>query len=269
MSVIQVASILPPKCLYSDFDADINRGKIRMALAHQVKNPRVAHHWRMMRKHGYYVIMDNGVVETGQALPMEELLQLWFEGVCDEIVLPDVFDDHGGTLEAHTEALKELDSWGYCNPRPKIMAVIHAKTLEEFKSAYNSWVTDARIDVIGLPKVLTNNFLNNRAYLAKLTNMPPYIGQPKPFHLLGIWHNPLELHQFRMGEPIPWVRSVDSNFAAAAAWQGDYVKPDKGLLKPGVSSEQFEAIDITEFRELLPLYKANLYNIEWFAGYVR
>ena len=210
---MKVATILPTN--YLDIIED---RPYHMALAHLVgKDQEYTEFYRQQAEKGNYVILDNGVIETGKPMNIMQLVTCAKKIAADEIILPDVFQDDEATLNNACEAIPiarhEL-------PGVKLMAVPQGKTLEE-------WVDCARmllemdIDVLGIPKVLTKMAGRDGRLMAllELGNLLRGI----EVHLLGCWENPIEctvIEKASQAGRIRPVRGVDSGIAYVYAREG-------------------------------------------------
>lgn len=190
-----------------------------MALGHLVsyKHPEYVAFYKEASANGQYIILDNGVVETGTPIPIDELIKRAQMIGANEIILPDAFLDMETTLDMTCEAVAYARSHA---PHLKLMVVPQGSTFEE-------WLLCARlmlefdIDVIGIPKVLTK--LQGRdARLEALTELGKLL-RGLEIHLLGCWESPLECQlienhvQRKLIQPI---RSVDSAIAYVYAREG-------------------------------------------------
>lgn len=211
---MQVATILPIPYLHLLKDKPY-----LMALGHLVTAEHMdyAQFYKDATVRGQYVILDNGVVETGVALPIEELVYRANSIGAQEIILPDAFLDMDKTLDLTCAAIEYVRAYA---PHLKIMAVPQG-------SNFDDWLLCAEImlgldiDTIGIPKVLTK--LKGRdARLEALL----YLGnrlRGLNVHLLGCWDSPLEcklIENHVLQKKIVPVRGVDSAIAYVYAREG-------------------------------------------------
>lgn len=173
-----------------------------LALAHLVKKyPTYAAWVKRFSDNGGYVILDNGVIETGKPANIESLLECADIIHADEIILPDVYQENERTLAYVDNSLSYLQrNYGGVIPY-KIMAVAQGITQEEIKKCIDLYDRCPNIDVIGIPK-----------HLALLPGGRPsfeplWQDTSKEIHLLGIWYSYSELLIYEHPEKI---RSVDS-----------------------------------------------------------
>ncbi len=171
--------------------------------------------YRFLSGRGDYIILDNGVTELGEAVPADDLFYTARMMRVNEIVLPDVFDDAEKTIESSLGALstfdKEVGSW-----QPKLMAVVHGKTWEEWEHCYKVFAEEVRIKVLGLPKVMTKNFGDRVYALRKVARMP----RPSrlEYHCLGVWEDAFEI--LKLADEHPWIRGLDTSFPIMAGIKG-------------------------------------------------
>lgn len=133
-----------------------------------------------------YKIMDNSIIELGDAFSIQELVLCAVSCKVNEIILPDVFMDPKATLRKVRSSIAWLKSHGYFG-KFKLMAVCHGNNLEEFSRYFKIFSKMKDIDVIGIPKVITK-WIGNRGNLEKLVKTTD-----KPIHLLGCWDSLKEL----------------------------------------------------------------------------
>lgn len=124
-----------------------------------------------------FIIMDNGVIETGQALDPQTLGEAANAVDASCIVLPDVLGDAGKTIKVAKAAFSELNQIG----RP-LMGVVQGQTFEQ---------TDAVVDLyqrlgvkyLSIPRVMVRFFGTRIKLIRRYQNV---IG---PIHLLGFSDN--------------------------------------------------------------------------------
>lgn len=88
---MEIATILPTKYLGMRED-----GQYNMCLAHLMDRPAYRDFFREQSRKGFFVLMDNGVVETNEPLKMEELIEIAEDIGATEMVLPDAIRDKIG-----------------------------------------------------------------------------------------------------------------------------------------------------------------------------
>lgn len=158
-------------------------------------------------KHKYtYKILDNSLIELGDALSMERLIEAADKIKANEIILPDVFKDGKATLESAKKSIEWLKEHNLLG-KYKLMAVAHGTTREEFKKCFNGLDSLKEIDVIGIPKVMASMPWikdRNRKNLKDI-----FMASSKEIHFLGSWYNLAEL--LNLGNDV-WdrVRSADT-----------------------------------------------------------
>ena len=113
---MKIATILPTKHLSLEADSDYH-----MCLAHLMDNDeyRKFFEWQVAR--GAHVIMDNGVVETGEPLPAHKLFEIAAASGITEMTLPDKINDRMVTSHLHEYALDLLACF-YCSDQ-KVMLI--------------------------------------------------------------------------------------------------------------------------------------------------
>jgi len=229
-----------------------------MTLAHQLLgDDELIEYFRGAQVHaGCYVIMDNGLMERGEPLPMETLIDLTKTGCCNEVVLPDKFQDGFETVRLVDEALRKLDS---NSPGPvNWMGVVQGKDLKEAITCYLYMLRHPKVDIIGIPKVMEANY-GRFQFLCHCFGVAQSY---KPIHLLGIWTTPTELLQYK---DFKIVRSCDSNFPAATALERRRVSKVNPTEKSKITPQQFEQISLETFKTVEDFYEDNLFVLEELA----
>lgn len=212
---MRISIITPPHLYYYAGVTDYH-----LVPAHHLRgkdgiNAHIRAFYRFLKERGDYIILDNGVTELGEAMPMDDLFYVARMVRADEVVLPDVFDDSEATIESSLSALgaldKEVGSW-----RPKFMAVVHGKTWEEWEHCYKVFAEEPRIKVLGLPKVMTRNFGDRVYALRKVARMP----RPArlEYHCLGVWEDAFEI--LKLSDEHPWIRGIDTSFPVMSGVKG-------------------------------------------------
>lgn len=178
---------------------------IYMCLTHLVeKDPEYANFFRNTKG---YKILDNSLIELGDAASLERVLQAAEKIRADEIILPDVFLDREGTLEAVFNSLDYLEDHQLIG-KYKLMAVCQGSTPDEFERCFRTLETIPEIDVIGIPKVCAKLHPCGRPFFEGLWKY-----SKKQIHLLGLWYSWNELREYT---DIDAIRSMDTCLLAFA-----------------------------------------------------
>ena len=167
------------------------------------------------------VILDNSVVELGDAVNVDFIIDA--AEVCnpDVIVLPDVYTDGPATVQAVKEA---LDTWILPISRTprgryiRYMIVPQGKTRDEFiDCAYQlATLTENYTEVCwwGIPRNYREQNIGSRQDAVKICYT---FGQQKFMHLLGFSN---DLVDDLFSARSPYVRGIDSAVPLRAATQG-------------------------------------------------
>lgn len=201
---MKVAHIVPTKLLWV-----IEGAEYHMCLGHLIgEDFDYTSFYKKEAFNGAYVIMDNGVYETGQPLPIEEICKKANMIGASEIILPDYYKDGEKSLEATREAIEYARN----NFQGKLMAVPQGKDLEEW--LHNAILTlSLDIDVLGVPKWLSGEGM--RARLKALQTLD-HLTRGREVHLLGCAENPIESQLIATAGKagaFPEVRGIDSCIA--------------------------------------------------------
>lgn len=172
-----------------------------MLLAHLSENS--ANYALYARNNNNYKIMDNSIIELGEAFDMDTLINEAIKCNVNEIILPDVFNDGDATLKKVNESIAWLKEHNYIG-KFKLMAVCHAKEMSELLNNYKTLSSIPEIDVIGFPKVLSKWLGNKRAFVVnEIVNSIP---KTKEIHLLGCWNSLIEFKNIKLDN----IRSADT-----------------------------------------------------------
>ena len=179
----------------------------------------------MAKNHPGYKILDNSLIELGEAISFDLVLWAAKEIGADEVILPDKFKDGittieyvERTLEVYKDELKDY----------KVMAVVHGKDLEEVAKTWKTFTNNPDIDVLGIPKVWTKQFGNRSEVLNDMIGM--YGKGNKEVHLLGLWNSFRELEDLNC---VDQIRSIDTSLAVLYDIMGKhlgYIREDDEVI---------------------------------------
>lgn len=228
---MKIATILPTAHL----DLAIN-DVFHMCLAHLVRDDLTYRDWFRARSlGGDFVLMDNGVVERGTPLPMDEILKLADEVRATEIVLPDRICDSVTTLRLAETALKAAAGHG-----ARLMAVPQGTSLNEWRECLREMLTWP-IQSLGISRFTHRWSPDHRLHL--LQNAPE-MGEMwtsrRAIHLLGSQYGPREVREIEAELP-GRVRSIDSSFPTLYAQLGWSISC--GRPKPTVEFDPHARLD--------------------------
>jgi len=217
---MKIANIVPTA--YLDLIED---RPVHMALAHlALDSTEYAEWYHEQAERGSFVILDNSLIELGQALPMHDLLRAAELCGATEVILPDVFKDSRGTVASVKKALTEIDQLEDIIPRgiaTSLMCVVHGADREDWIECYDELarsVLSESISTFGIPKVLDEVWSpGGRIGCTTFLQQSGRINPRKAYHLLGIWTDPIEV---RMQSIHPWIRSLDTALPFHAGQHG-------------------------------------------------
>jgi len=134
------AALIPPIPHLDQF----GHGDFHLLLAHLLDHATYREWYRAERKHGAYLVLDNSAHENGQGQDPATLLKMGFDLDAQEIVVPDVLDDAGATIEcclaAHEEWFESksviLDTYA-----PAFMYVPQGRNEDEWKDCLKDLVS--------------------------------------------------------------------------------------------------------------------------------
>lgn len=174
-----------------------------------------------------YKILDNSVIELGEAVDIERILTAAAKIGANEIILPDAFQDGPKTLDMMEHSLEVLDRIykGIDNCPYKLMAVAQGKDLHEWLECYSVISAREYIDVVGIPKVLAKMVPGGRPWVV---NNYCHLDDDdhKPHHLLGLWYSLTELREYIYLYEIRSCDTVLTSYLAKHMLMPDGVRPD-------------------------------------------
>ncbi len=136
---------------------------------------------KISRRRGSRIILDNGVIEHGQPMKVEDYLDLARRLQVDEIIAPDHWKDPAATVEAAEEFMDSLSKRE--QDRYTVMGAPHGRTMREWWSCYEA--LNGIVDVIGIPyKEWGDRSGYIRCHYVWDIDDLNFI----PFHLLGMWN---------------------------------------------------------------------------------
>lgn len=204
-------------------------------------------HWKLP-----LVIMDNGVVETGEAMAPKDLFDLATEYAIDEVILPDYIRDAEWSMKAGMQTLSYFYGRDR-NPLPDLrfrtMAVPHGKSLEEWMYCAMNMLKWP-VETIGISKFQPyehgdesgdSGLVGRERLVDQLNRLMYQQGQVKAVHLLGY------------AEPLStWdgyhIRGIDSGIATICAHEG--LSMGQGRPKK-VTGDPFTEFPAGDRRDLL------------------
>jgi hypothetical protein len=215
------AALIPPIPHLDEF----GRGDFHLLLAHLLLHPKYKNHYKTQREHGAYLVLDNSAHENGKGQDPVRLLKMGFDLDAQEIVVPDVLDDAGATVEcclAAHEAWFESGNAILDTYSPAFMYVPQGKNEEEWRQclldlvqihSYCSRKYSLRRDfVIGVSKdydVWDGGLLKLiDEHIYPLRNQALERGVRVQVHLLGWMRDLWALKE--IADKHSWLRSTDS-----------------------------------------------------------
>lgn len=233
-----------------------NSGDYFFILANYYQKYEEYRNYFLKHKGKKWTIVDNGAYEFGQPLPLKELLEIYNEAGCNELILPDVEYDWEKTKELSRAALDELEEiYDYDTDvgrraAPGLQYVLQGKSYKELVencyefvherqlTPFNRW----KINTLGIP-LYKKNWRGRIDTVRALAS-----GTTKKFHLLGM-HDPIELAFYQEKD---MVERCDGGFAVkfgcydmmwskSAEWPNDRKRFPNDITKLD-SSEHGDAI---------------------------
>lgn len=166
-----------------------NSGDYHLLLAHDVAANASAYKNWFGNKRNMTVIMDNSVIELGNAVDLKVIKKACDAVDVTSIVLPDVLLDGKATIESCTKA---LETWpdefraylgsGSGGSRPRgFMYVPQGKTLQEFAASAQGMAHNTDINFWGIPR----NIVAFHGSRANAIEIVAALNPHRRIHLLG------------------------------------------------------------------------------------
>lgn len=178
---MKLALIPPFTCMGA-----IGHTDYQLLLPQNISNKRYANAYHRFRREGHFMILDNGVAEGVETSP-EELHELAYHMMVNEIVVPDVLGDVEQTLSLATHFHK------YADIKFHYMGVVQGQDLDECYDCVNRFATLGYIRTIGVPRHLLTT-INENARFHVVQYIRSTFGQRFNIHLLGT--NPMFMREF-------------------------------------------------------------------------
>jgi len=203
-----------------------------------------------------FSILDNSCYELGYPIDSDILHALGEEYNPSHLVIPDVYQDMGGTMSS---VRKYLEKYGAAST-PKFFAVVQGTTLKEYVECFDYFCTENRIDIVGINfKTLSDgngrkDFLEYLRRNSRLEN--------KKLHLLGC-QNASEFLEYDRNV-MDYIHSVDTSAPIVHGWNmNKFTKEPFSFEKPAELIADNLDRDISE-EEL----KCITHNVKMFRSYI-
>jgi hypothetical protein len=222
---------------------------------------------------GCYVILDNGMFESGEYMGDFDLLQYAKEYKVDEIVMPDVRGRSEDTLEAQRHFMRIFHrAYGMTPPSktPNLMSVIQGHTVREAEEhvlkVADSWACEmvrgryGKV-VFGIPRRMSEDTGERSGRIDLVEMIASHYGPMFPIHLLGLSRsNPREL-QYIAREFGEFVRGIDTD--APFVWTAE----KKHLDADDTAERQEDYLSMEASHFPGPLVRHNIDTLEkWCRG---
>ena len=162
-------------------------GDYHLLLAHDVASKENIQDYRTFfgRHRNMTIIMDNSVIETGNAVDLKIVRQACMAVDTTSVVLPDVLLDGKATVESCQKALEEWpatfsDLFGHRTDRG-FMIVPQGKTLQEFAWCASQFADNPLINFWGIPR----NLVGYHGSREKAIDIAHALNPTRRIHLLG------------------------------------------------------------------------------------
>lgn len=244
-------ALIPPKC----FIDDIFRTDYQLV----VPGTNSIDSYREARKRGDFIILDNGAPE-GKALDNHGLLNLAVSLMPQEIVIPDVMQNMGGTLTKLDEFESFIFETQY-NLEFSFMGVVQGDNMNDIIACLHEYNKRAWIHTIGIPRHLIDTLGEPGIRATIATEIHRTYGSRFAIHLLGTNSNYIrELSRFKREFAEANVRGVDTSAPFNYANVGKFIDHWDRIARPG------NYFDLEMLHFSIPCVKHNIeVTQEWVA----
>lgn len=220
----------------------LNRGMLGdylLLLAHDVvKHPEAYEELAFNVTDEATIIMDNGTVENGAPVPIEDLMNAANIVNANIVVGPDVIGDLKGTKELILEQGDTIYTSGF-----DMMLIPQGKTLEEICDCIE-WLHgryhDSKDMWWGIPRWITNEICSRTAIITYINNYFRAEGRTN-IHLLGMSQH---LDDDVLSAKTLSVRGIDSANPLVAGWLGNSLTHDTHYDRGAYWDECTEVTDL-------------------------
>lgn len=214
-----VVPLFTARWLQGDKIQDDILGSYHLLLAHDVlqypKEYREVYGEVKSRYPDWRIILDNSVVELGDAMPIKELLEAAREINPTYLVIPDVMSDAEGTERVAKEFVKAFKSIypdGELDAGFRLMGVVQGKHFSEIQNCIH-FLSDLGVRHFGIPRTITR-WQGTRSTTVLYAKQHPNLGS---IHLLGFSDDILDDVACAR---IPGVAGIDSAVPIRAGLKG-------------------------------------------------
>ena len=183
---MKIATIVP--CQFFDLIKDDD---YLMCLAHLMHDMDYAYFFSARAYEGKHIIMDNGVVETGVSMSMNQIWEIAADNEISEIILPDIMHNANETLKAGEKAFKYFSAGQW---HGSLMAVPQGETDDEWIDCVHAML-EWPVRTIGISRFVLDHCSSRLGLLKKVEEL---IYSSKEIHLLGCPEDPLAVHQMNL-----------------------------------------------------------------------
>ena len=166
-----------------------------------------------------FVMLDNSIVELGESVSLQDVLDAAEKVNANEIILRDAYPNGPKTIERIREDIEYLRKNNLTN-KYSIMAVCHGENEDDFRETFEFINSIPEITTIGIPKVLSR-WCGERKNLAHI-----FTNTDKNIHFLGSWYTLNEM--LNMDKELQdKVRSVDTCLPSLYVIQNKHITEDR------------------------------------------
>ena len=196
---MKICNIMPLSYNYLMYSGDMV-----MLLAHLAST--YEKYKKEARSSSLYKIIDNSIIELGEAFTLSDLIKEARDVKANEIILPDSFQDGKETIKLVKKSIAYLKEHKMIGEF-KIQAVAHGKTTDRFIDSFIELNNMKEVDVIGIPKVLTKDLGSRVKAMREVLKRGIKIN--KEIHFLGCWESFNEIKEMDK-DMFNLIRSMDS-----------------------------------------------------------
>lgn len=174
---------------------------------------------------GRFIILDNGIMELGYSMGIDDLLTVSRELRPDLVTPPEVLNDRRATLQMTYEFIDAFERSGLY-PETKLLGVAHGATFTDWCASFQELLQLPHVGRIGIPYDLPFDVYTSTERASRLEKLVTrrqeiceWIAQMHPLsavHLFGLAH-PSEIPTQKKH---PFVKSIDTSLPVMSAIHG-------------------------------------------------
>lgn len=161
------------------------QGNYHLALSHLIiSSPEYCEFYRRQSELGVLVSVDNGLVEQGKSIAIEDVVKATMMVESNEFVLPDVLGDGKESYQATIQGLDEYQHLMLVSSDHQFIGVPHGSSVADWMECYLKLLQVREIRTIGISMFDSELFLGGRVGLLDYLEDMHLIDPGRAYHML-------------------------------------------------------------------------------------